>query len=298
MSTRACLDRDRLISLTLGRHIMHQPSPIELIANPPSLLDVDFESAFIEDKTAYEKKLKKLQKKMLEVQQAYYHQGKRAIIVMEGWDASGKGGSIRRLTEKLDPRGFTVHPIAAPTKEEQGTHYLFRFQQKLPAPGSICIFDRSYYGRVLVERIEGFADKPQWQRAYQEINEFERLLMDDGVRFIKLFLHIDKQEQLKRFAHRLHDPVKRWKLTEEDIRNHKRWDEYEVAINEMFAQTSTVNAPWQIIPARKKWYARIAVLEAVIESMSQNVDITPPPVDEAVVKAAEQHLGIVHKTGD
>lgn len=274
---------------------MYQPSPIELINHPPQLGDVDFEQAFIEDKESYEKQLKKLQKKMLEVQQAYFHQGKRAIVVLEGWDASGKGGSIRRITERLDPRGFTVHPIAAPTKEEQGTHYLFRFQQKLPAPGSLCIFDRSYYGRVLVERIEGFASEHQWQRAYQEINEFERLLMDDDVRFVKLFLHIDKQEQLKRFEQRLHDPIKRWKLTEEDIRNHKRWDDYEVAIDDMFSRTSTVNAPWHIIPAKKKWYSRITVLETVIAALSKDVSIEPPPIDPAVVKAAEKHLGIVHR---
>lgn len=274
---------------------MYLPSSIELIDNPPQLANVDLQNAQVEDKATYEKKLKKLQKKMLAVQQAYYHQGKRTIIVMEGWDASGKGGSIRRLTEKLDPRGFTVHPIAAPTKEEQGTHYLFRFQQKLPAPGGICIFDRSYYGRVLVERIEGFASEQQWQRAYQEINEFERLLMDDGVRFVKLFLHIDKEEQLKRFDLRLHDPVKRWKLTEEDIRNHKRWDKYEAAIDEMFARTSTVKAPWHIVPAKKKWFARLNVLETVIDAMSEGVDITPPPVDQAVVAAAERHLGIIHR---
>lgn len=268
---------------------MHLPSEIKLLA-AESLEAVDLTQT-IEDKQKYEKHLKRWQQRMLQVQQAYFRQGKRAVIVFEGWDASGKGGAIRRLTEKLDPRGFTVYPIAAPDPIEQAKHYLYRFQTKLPAPGSIAIFDRSYYGRVLVERVEEFAKSHEWQRAYQEINEFERLLVDDDVRIVKVFLHISSEEQLKRFKERLHNPIKRWKLTEEDIRNREKWDDYHLAINDMLEYTNTNNAQWQVISGNKKWYARIEVLKAVVKAMEEGVDISIPELDEAVVKAAEQALG-------
>ncbi|UAA38207.1 polyphosphate kinase [Paraneptunicella aestuarii] len=274
---------------------MYQPSKIKLLKHPPKLSDVDFEPAYIEDKKTYEKQLKELQHEMLRIQQAYFHQNQRAIVVFEGWDASGKGGAIRRLTEKLDPRGYKVYPIGAPTADEQGRHYLYRFQSRLPLPGNLCIFDRSYYGRVLVERVEGLATEQEWQRAYQEINEFERMLIDDGVHIIKLFLHIDKEEQLHRFDERLHNPVKRWKLTEEDIRNHLRWDDYEDAIEMMLQQTSTEAAPWQIIPAKKKWFARVNILETIVKRLSKGIDLTPPPLDDGLIKAAEKHLGITPK---
>ncbi|CUB02662.1 polyphosphate kinase 2 family protein [Marinomonas fungiae] len=273
---------------------MFSPSTITLVATPPRLSDYDTESNdyALKDKDQYHKKLKKAQELMLQVQQAYYHQGKRAIIVFQGWDAAGKGGAIRRIREKLDPRGYRVHPIASPTKDEQGRHYLYRFQARLPKPGSIAIFDRSWYERVLVERIEEFASPNEWQRAYQEINEFERMLTDDGVRIIKIFMHISKDEQLKRFEERLNNPVKQWKLTEEDIRNRSKWELYETATDEMFQRTSTISAPWHIIPGNKKWFARVEVLNTVIEALSKEMDLSPPPVDEAVVKAARKQLGI------
>lgn len=229
---------------------------------------------------------------MKEVQQAYFHQGKRAIIVFQGWDASGKGGAIRRVTEGLDPRGYRVHPIAAPSKKEQGRHYLYRFQTRLPKPGTLAIFDRSWYERVLTERVEGFATAEQWQRAYQEINEFERLLMDDGVRIIKLFMNISKDEQLARFEERLSNPMKQWKLTEEDLRNRDSWSHYAQATDDMFQHTSTDQAPWQLIPANKKWYARITALDTIVSALASGVDLTPPPIDEALVKLAKQKLSI------
>ena len=227
---------------------------------------------------------------MLAVQQAYYHQGLRAIISVEGWDASGKGGAIRRLTERLDPRGFSVYSIAAPTDFEQGKHYLYRFQTRLPAQGNIAIFDRSYYGRVLVERLEGFATEREWQRAYQEINEFERVLSDDGVRIIKLFLHIDQNEQFDRFLERLNNPKKRWKLTDEDIRNRDKWPQYEAAANDMFAYTSTKTQPWHIIPGNYKWFARVAFLTKVVEGLEKGVDLSLPPVDKELVKLMSEEL--------
>ncbi|RNF51493.1 polyphosphate kinase [Marinomonas hwangdonensis] len=273
---------------------MFLPSPIILSSHVMSLkhCDVDNKQYSIDDKKTYRKILKKRQKEMQRVQQAYYHQGKRAIIIFQGWDASGKGGAIRRLTEYLDPRGYRVHPIAAPSAEEQGKHYLYRFQTKLPKVGTLAIFDRSWYERVLTERVEGFASDMEWQRAYQEINEYERMLTDDGVKIIKIFTHISKDEQLERFEERLRNPLKQWKLTEEDIRNREKWDEHENAINDMLELTSTEQSPWHVIPANHKWYTRIAVLETVVNALSEGMDLTPPPIDEALVRSAEHTLGI------
>lgn len=256
----------------------------------PHLSGLDMTGHRIADKAAYQKELEKLQETVLHVQQAYWHSKRRAIIVFEGWDAAGKGGAIRRLTENLDPRGAHVWPIAAPTPEEQGRHYLWRFWQRLPPPGTFAIFDRSWYGRVLVERIEGFAKAHEWRRAYDEINEFERQLTDDGVRIIKLFLHITPEEQLERFRERLNNPYKRWKLTTEDLRNRDRRPEYEQAIDDMFARTSTDNAPWVAVPANAKWYARVEVLRQVVAHLAAGVDISPPKLDPAVKAATEKLL--------
>ena len=274
------------------KSLMHQPSKIILEQNPPILSKISMEGAEIPDKETYEATLASLQHQLLVIQQAYYHQKHRAIIVLEGWDASGKGGSIRKLTRNLDPRGFEVHNIRAPHPDEQGRHYLYRFQRDLPKPGHFCIFDRSYYGRVLVERVEELCKEDEWQRAYQELNEFERLLMDDNVKIVKNFLHITPDEQLRRFQERLTNPLKRWKLTQEDIRNRDRWDDYVTAIDEMFARTSTEAAPWCVIPANKKWYARIQVLKNVIDVLSIDLDTNPPPLDQSLKDEAFVKLGI------
>ncbi len=263
-----------------------------VLQNRKIRLDEETHVPALDDKARYQHLLKKWQKKLLHVQQAYFHQGRRAIVVFEGWDASGKGGAIRRLTEKLDPRGFVVHPIATPTAVEQGRHYLYRFQTRLPKPGRIAIFDRSWYGRVLVERVEEFASEPQWQRAYQEINEYERMLIDDEVKIIKIFMHISAGEQLNRFEERLHNPYKRWKLTEEDIRNRAKWHQYEAAIHDMFDRTDTVAAPWTKIHAEHKWYARIEVIKTIVKALREDVDISPPPLDENIIRLAEQKLGL------
>ncbi|HEX2112850.1 MAG TPA: polyphosphate kinase [Alphaproteobacteria bacterium] len=242
--------------------------------------------ARLKDEDEYERKLEALQNKMLTIQQAYYHAGRRGIVAVEGWDAAGKGGMIRRLTEKLDPRGVKVWPIGPPETSEQGRHYLYRFWTKLPEPGTIAIFDRSWYGRVLVERVDKLASKEAWQRAYDEINDFERMLIDDGVRLAKVFLHVTPEEQLKRFAQRLHDPYKRWKLRESDIRVHVQWEDYAEAIEDMFDRTSTKAAPWTVIPANQKWYARIAAMMAITDAFARGIDITPPPIDPKVERAA------------
>ncbi|WP_020210555.1 polyphosphate kinase 2 family protein [Gilvimarinus chinensis] len=271
---------------------MYTPSDIELRNRNIDIRDFDNKRPAIKEKDTYKAELKKWQKKLLHVQQAYYHSGRRAIIVFEGWDAAGKGGAIRRVTEKLDPRGCTVHPIGAPKLENQQKHYLYRFYTKLPEAGCLAIFDRSYYGRVLVERVEGFAKPSEWQRAYQEINEFERLLTDDGARIVKLFIHIDKERQLERFVQRLHAPYKRWKLTMEDVRNREKWPDYELAINDMVRYTDTLACPWHIISGHNKRHARVEVLKTLVHSLSKGVDIKPPPFDPELVRLAKKQLGL------
>ncbi|MGB7345259.1 MAG: polyphosphate:AMP phosphotransferase [Pirellulaceae bacterium] len=184
-----------------------------------------------------------------------------SVLVFEGWDAAGKGGAIRRILRALDPRTYRVIPIASPTDEEHAQHYLWRFWRHLPSAGNITIFDRSWYGRVLVERIEGFAAKDEWQRAYKEINEFEQELVESGVMVCKFWLHIDKDEQLRRFEERKTTPHKAWKLTDEDWRNRENWDAYESAVNDMIQYTNTPHAPWTVVAANDKYTARIEVLE-------------------------------------
>jgi polyphosphate kinase 2 (PPK2 family) len=177
----------------------------------------------------YERRLASMQSTVQAIQQAYLGTRERAVVVLEGWDTAGKGGVVRRLGWALDPRSFKVHPIAAPSAHERGKHYLQRFWEKLPEPGQIVVFDRSWYGRVLVERVEGFATKREWRRGYEEINQFERLLVADGIRITKIFLHISAGEQIRRFKDRVTNPLKRWKLSYEDFRNRERWADYEAS---------------------------------------------------------------------
>ena len=212
--------------------------------------------------------LKQLQLKMLRIQQGVFYHNDRLIIVVEGVDAAGKGGAIRRMTENLDPRGVHVHAIGAPSEKEQGKHYMYRFWKKLPEKGMIAIFDRSWYGRVLVERVEKFIKKEAWHRAYTEINQFEKLLTDDGVKIIKIFLKISKKEQLKRFEERLKDPHRQWKITKEDIRNRSHWNDYVKAHEDMIKETSTVICPWHIVETDNKDEARIQVLKIVTDECS------------------------------
>lgn len=227
------------------------------------------------------------------IQQAYFATGDRAVIVFEGWDAAGKGGTIRRLTAAMDPRAFHVWPIGAPIDREKGKHYLFRFWQRLPDPGTIAIFDRSWYGRVLVERVEGLATEVEWRRAYDEINGFERVLTDDGVRVVKFYLHIDPEEQLKRFRSRLENPYKRWKLSYEDFRNRRRWSDYVAAVEEMVSRTSTEAAPWVVIPANDKKYARVNAIGGVVDVLAAGVDLSPRLLSPEVAAEAEAELGVV-----
>lgn len=223
----------------------------------------------------YESSLIRYQVALFKLAYQVYIQQRPVIMVFEGWDAAGKGGVIRRLTEKLDPRGFVVYSIAAPKGDEATHHYLWRFWTRLPETGQIAIFDRSWYGRVMVERIEGFCTEAEWKRAYREINDFERQLVDFGVILFKFWLHIDQEEQLHRFESRANDKLRSWKLTDEDWRNREKWDVYQEAVNEMLLKTSTITAPWTIVEGNSKPYARIKILSTIVEKLSRSLSFDP-----------------------
>lgn len=204
-----------------------------------------------------------------------YRQKRPVVIVFEGWDAAGKGGAIRRLTEKLDPRGYAVYPISAPQGEDKTRHYLYRFWRRLPPRGQIAIFDRSWYGRVLVERVEGFCSEEAWRRAYKEINSFERQLKDFGAILAKFWIHISREEQLRRFRERQKTGYKAWKLTDEDWRNRAKWPAYEQAVEDMLLKTSTITAPWHLIEGNDKYHARVKILSTLVELLSAELGYKP-----------------------
>jgi polyphosphate kinase 2 (PPK2 family) len=216
------------------------------------------------ERDAYEERLAALQREAYELQVKNYLAGRRAVFTFEGWDAAGKGGCIKRLTALMDPRGLKVWPIAAPRDAEKRNHWLWRFWYRLPEKGEIAVFDRSWYGRVLVERVEGFARDPEWKRAYDEINAFEKMLTDDGVRMVKFWLHIDRETQLARFEDRETDPLKKYKLSAEDWRNRKRWTAYADAVQDMLDRTHRPDAPWTLVAANDKKHARLLVLETCV----------------------------------
>lgn len=239
---------------------------------------------------SYEKKLAKLQHELMRIQQAYLIRQRSAVLVFEGWDAAGKGGAIRRISSAMDPRGFKVWPIGAPRKYYLERHFLTRFFERLPPHGAISAFDRSWYGRVLVERVEELTPEPRWRAAYGEIVDFERMLTADGIRIVKLFLHIDPDEQLRRFERRLLDPLKRWKLSYEDFRNRGNWDAYAAAIDEMFERTHTPEAPWTAIPANDKKFARIAAMDEIVRTLGKGIDLSPPELEANVLDQARRHF--------
>jgi AMP-polyphosphate phosphotransferase len=233
----------------------------------------------------YERRLANMQETLQLVQQAYLGTSHRAVIVLEGWDTAGKGGVVRR-------RSFKVHATAAPSGREKSSHYLQRFWERLPQHGQIVVFDRSWYGRVLVERVESYASQMEWQRAYDEINDFERMLVADGTRLVKLFLHITPEEQMRRFRSRLTDPLKRWKLSYDDFRNRLRWKDYESAIEDMVEKTSTRRVPWHLVPANNKPFGRLASFRVIADRLSKGVTLEPRALDPAVADAAAGMLGI------
>lgn len=222
-------------------------------------------------KEEYKKKSDELQQRLEFLHSELYRLRIPVVLGFEGWDAGGKGGAIRRLTGHLDPRGYKVNPTAAPNDIERVHHYLWRFWNNMPKAGHIAIFDRTWYGRVMVERIEGFCKEKDWKRAYQEINDMEAHMANFGAVVIKFWMQIDKEEQERRFNARMKDPEKQWKITDEDWRNREKWDEYETAVNEMLVRTSTTYAPWVIVEGNCKYYARVKVLETVVEALEKKI---------------------------
>jgi polyphosphate kinase 2 (PPK2 family) len=227
------------------------------------------------DQETYKKELVLYQVALAQLGYQVYVQQRPVVILFEGWDAAGKGGAIKRVTEKLDPRGYSVYSIAAPQGDDKTHHYLWRFWRRLPEAGQIAIFDRSWYGRVMVERIEGFCDEAAWKRAYREINQLERQVVDFGTILFKFWIHISNEEQLRRFEDRASDKLRNWKLTAEDWRNREKWGLYEAAVNEMLLKTSTLDAPWTVVEGNDKRYARVKVLRTLVEKLSKALDTDP-----------------------
>lgn len=247
-----------------------QPEPREFpLLKMKPLQKVDLSVSLSEKEYAVQ--LDSLQERLQELHNILYRKKIPVVIAYEGWDAAGKGGNIRRLTSALDPRGFQVHPIASPEPHELARHYLWRFWTRLPKDGHIAIFDRSWYGRVLVERIEGFCSETDWKRAYREINEFEQELYDWGAVVLKFWVHIDPATQLARFEERQNTPEKEWKITDEDWRNREKWPAYEEAADEMLQKTSTKYAPWHILASNDKKFARIQALRIVVDTLEKRL---------------------------
>jgi polyphosphate kinase 2 (PPK2 family) len=250
---------------------------------PINLWDYEAGAPFEGD---YDAALAELQERLSHLLVSLHVHGRKAIILCEGWDASGTGGAIQRLTARCDPRAYKVWPISAPNEEEKDHHYLWRFWRRMPPKGEAAIFDRSWYGRVLVERVEGFAKEAEWRRAYDEINELEAQLGYDGATIVKLFFHVTQEEQDKRFEKRLEHPWKRWKITAEDQRNRARRKDYLAAIKDMFDLTDTRWAPWTVIDGNNKKSARIAALTRVAEALAAAVPADPPPASPEMERLA------------
>ena len=253
------------------KHSVPIPQNVFPLVKMPKLSEVDLSDKFIDEKE-YQQKLKVLQSRLGELHNRLYRKRVPVIITYEGWDAAGKGGNIKRVTGALDPRGYEVHPIASPEPHEKARHYLWRFWTRLPKNGHIAIFDRTWSGRVMVERLEGFCSENDWKRAYNEMNEFEKELHDWGAVIIKFWVQIDKDTQLERFTERQNNPEKQWKITDEDWRNREKWDQYEMAVDEMLKKTSTTYAPWHILESVDKKYARIKALKIIIKELEKVLD--------------------------
>lgn len=248
-------------------HALENEAKVQEQVRPAAAYDVlskvDLDKTI--SKEEYKEKLDKYQDRLTALQIEMFRAKIPAVIGFEGWDAAGKGGAIRRLTAALDPLGYSVNPVAAPNAVENQYHYLWRFWTHLPNPGTVAIFDRTWYGRVMVERLEGLAKPHEWQRAYDEIKDMEAQWAEHGIAIAKFWLQIDKDEQYKRFKEREENPFKNWKITDEDWRNREKWDAYEEAVNEMLVRTDTSYAPWTIVEGNNKYYARLKVLKTVID---------------------------------
>jgi AMP-polyphosphate phosphotransferase len=231
----------------------------------------------------YKRNLPALQGRLYDLEKACWDQGVPTVIVFEGWDASGKGSTISALTQRLDPRGFKLYPITAPRTYEQQRPWLWRFWLKVPNRGEMVIFDHSWYGRVLEQRVEAVLPEKQWRKAYRDIVEFERMLADDGTTILKFFLHISKKEQKERFKSIEKDPLEAWRVTRDDWARHKRYDDYVVAIEDMLELTESEYAPWTIVEATSKWHARHKVFETVTAAIEMGLGAGAPPRPDAAV---------------
>jgi polyphosphate kinase 2 (PPK2 family) len=251
----------------------------------PILDKIEMIDGPIDEKT-YDHDLEKLQYRLLNLQAYHLRTGGRVIINIDGWDAAGKGGLIERIIGNLEPKSTHVWRIGPPTPEEQGRHYLWRFWERLPAPGNWAIFDRTWYGRVLVERIEGLCSVEAWKRAYREINEFERQLTDDGVRIVKILVHVSAEEQKRRMIDRLNKPYKHYKIGLEDFRNIAKRREYLEAYDDMLERTDTDSAPWHVIASDSKQHARLTGLKIVADEVGKGIELTEQPLDPRIVEAA------------
>lgn len=248
-----------------GEHSLPEPGRPAISASILDSVDLSKKLEFDE----YKPRLKGLQNQLGALTLKAREKGLSSVLVFEGWDAAGKGGVIRRLTRPMSARDYRIRPIMAPTDEELSHPHLWRFWRHIPGDGTMLIFDRSWYGRVLVERVEGFAKPADWQRAYTEINDFEEQLADHGMVVLKFWLHIDQEEQLRRFKLREKTPYKKYKITDEDYRNREKWDDYVAAVNAMVARTSTDFAPWHLVAANSKRSARVEVLEHVCSALER-----------------------------
>ncbi|MBI5070039.1 MAG: phosphate--AMP phosphotransferase [Deltaproteobacteria bacterium] len=256
-------------------HREKQKAPKPRAARPPRLERTVLDDADLGKKLSderYEKELSRWQDRLRALEFACYRRRVPVVVGYEGWDAAGKGGSIRRVIGSLDPRGYTVIPIAAPKGDEATHHYLWRFWKRIPKAGHIALFDRTWYGRLLVERVEGFCAEPEWRRAFHEINEFERSLANFGAVLVKFWLHVSPETQLRRFKEREKDPAKRYKITDEDWRNREKWQLYRTAVHDMVSQTSTSYAPWTIVEADDKNWARIRCLKTLVEAVERRLE--------------------------
>jgi polyphosphate kinase 2 (PPK2 family) len=262
----------------------------------PALDKIDMIDGPLDDRD-YDRRLKTLQNRLLDLQIHHLRTGGRAMIGIDGWDAAGKGGLIQRMVFGLEPRSVQVWRIGAPTAEDQGKHFLWRFWNRVPAPRNWAVFDRTWYGRVLVERIEGFCSKDEWHRAYREINEFERTLSDSGVHFIKLLVHVSEEEQRRRMIKRLKKPHKRYKIGLEDFRNIAKREQYLEAYKDMLDKTDTEHAPWHVIASDDKRHARLTGLQIIADTLGRGVKLTEHELDPEVARAAHQLWGWTPKDG-
>jgi|WetSurMetagenome_2_1015567.scaffolds.fasta_scaffold01355_14 AMP-polyphosphate phosphotransferase len=259
-----------IAAMTAGLRRKRALRPPVLTGKIPRILDIVDLSASL-SREEYEARLKERQARLRDLGYEIYRKRVPVIVVYEGWDAAGKGGNIRRLAQSLDPRGYEVVPVSAPNDVEKTHHYLWRFWRKVPKAGHITVFDRSWYGRVMVERVERFCSEAEWKRAYGEINEFEAQCADSGTVIVKFWLHIDRREQLSRFHQRENISYKRWKITGEDWRNRRKWDAYRAAVDEMLFRTGTKHAPWTVVEANNKLFARIKTIDTVIAAIERRL---------------------------